>query len=465
MLKRRTLLKAAGQGTLLSALPTLYAQTEQAETDVQFLKRDDDAFDRHQKLFNKRIERYPKIIAVCETELGVQQTVQYAHEHHLPISIKSGGHCFEGFSLNDDGLVIDLSKMNQLMLTSDNQLIAEPAVRLKQLYGYCLPKGRLLPVGSCGTVGLAGLVLGGGYGLFSRQFGLTCDHLTGVRMVTVEGKVVDSDAFPDLLWGCRGGGNGNFGVITQFRFDTAAAPETLHQHRFQSFELTPKKAVELAKFWFEQCDDLPQYAFSAFVLNGKTLTVMLTATEHDEKMVEILEQFNQTMGKNAELKPDPIDIGVKYYYGRDDPMYFKNISAGYYQGFDDLDDCLEQLFTQVAGTPGMIFQINTLGGEINNPARIKDSAYPHRNANYLGEAQCYWEKPEHAARSMGGMKAIQGILYENNIRQHYVNYPDLNIKNHTTAYYGDSYERLQKLKRMWDPDNCFSYAQGVREGT
>ena len=403
----------------------------------------------------------PKIIALCKTELGVQMAVQHANSQGLNINIKSGGHSLEGFSLNSDGMVIDVSQMNTLTLNHKHCLIAEPAVRLAQLYSYCLPKGRLLPSGSCASVGLSGITLGGGYGLFARQFGLTCDHLTGVRMVDAEGNVLDSDDLPELLWACRGAGNGNFGVITQLRFNTVSAPTTLYQHRFRSYKLTPQKAAHLAQYWFEQCNELPNHAFSAFVLNRRTLTIMLTATEHDEKMTEILANIGRVMDRNDNLNPDPIAIGVQYYYGHSSPLYFKNISAGYYNNFSDIENCAETLFAQVANTRGAVFQINTLGGEINNATCSNESAYAHRKANYLAEAQCYWEKPKHMQRCMDAMRDLQNTLRENDVTQHYVNYPDLNINNYEQAYYGESYARLQELKRTLDPDNRFNYKQSI----
>jgi hypothetical protein len=461
-ISRRSLLKTIGLGAFFINAPWLSASTLISDDDdVSFLKKEHKLFNVYRRLFNKRFDVQPQIMAICKTERGVQKAVNYANEHNLDINIKSGGHSFEGFSLNDNGMVIDLSHMNGLELDDYHKLVAGPAVRLEQLYSHCLPKGRLLPSGSCASVGLSGITLGGGYGLFARQFGLTCDYLTGVRMVDINGNILDSDDWPELLWACRGAGNGNFGVITQLRFNTVEAPKTLYQHRFRSFKLSSKKAAGLAKLWFEQCDNLPNYAFSAFVLNGKTLTVMLTATEHDESMVEVLKNFDRIMDKNDNLNPDPLEVGVKYYYGRSDALYFKNISAGFYKNFSDIEECVETLFEITANTKGAVFQINTLGGNINNEKWLGEGAYAHRKANYLGEAQCYWEKSEDMQQGMDGMKSIQNALYENNVKEHYVNYPDVNIIGYESAYYGDGYARLQELKRKLDPDNRFNYAQSI----
>ena len=460
-IKRRSFLKLISLGAILSYLPRINAQILSTDNDVQLIRHGHKFFNVYRRLFNKRLNFNPKIIALCKTELGVQKAIKYANDHALAINIKSGGHSFEGFSLNNDGMVIDLSSMNDLVLDDKHRLVAEPAVRLAQLYGYCLPKGRLLPSGSCASVGLSGITLGGGYGLFSRQFGLTCDYLTGVKMVNAQGDIIDSDDLPELLWACRGAGNGNFGVITQLRFDTVVAPKTLYQHRFRAYKLTPQRAVTLAKLWFEQCNNLPTHAFSAFVLNRKTLTVMITATEHDPEMKELLSNFGRFMDKNDNLNPDPIEIGILYYYGHSNALNFKNISAGYYKDFSDIAGCAERIFTKVANTPGAIFQINTLGGAINTPLKPNESAYAHRDANYLGEAQCSWGKSDQMAPSMEAMHFIQDTLYANGVKKHYVNYPDINIQNYADAYYGNAYARLQKLKKTLDPTNRFTYQQSI----
>ncbi|WP_020412871.1 FAD-binding oxidoreductase [Microbulbifer variabilis] len=458
---RRDFVKTLGMGIPAGYLPIGTVYGDYSKDDVEFLQRDSAVFDLYRRLFNKRIDFLPRIIALCKNEKGVQQAVHYANTHSLDINIKSGGHSFEGFSLNNDGLVIDVSLMSGLELRADNRLIAGPGVRLVQLYSYCLPKGRLLPSGSCATVGLSGITLGGGYGLFAREFGLTCDHLKGVRLIDAKGIAVDSDEVPELLWACRGGGNGNFGVITEMRFDTVPAPTTLYQHRFRSYKLSPRAAADLARFWFDQCELLPDHAFSAFVLNRNTLTVMLTSTDHDRVMTRILSKFDQRMDENAQLKPDPLEVGIQYYYGRSNAMYFKNFSAGYYSGFNDISRSIEEIFTLVGKTPGAVFQINTLGGEISRLHQENEGAYVHRDANYLGEAQCYWEKPADEVQRLESMAHLQELLHKSGITKHYVNYPDINIKNYENAYYGDSYDRLQRLKSILDPGNRFNYPQSI----
>ena len=129
-IKRRSLLKLAGIATSMIKAPWIHAQVLSEDSDVQFLKKEHKLFDVHRLLFNKRLNLSPNVIAVCKTELGVQKAVQYANDNELIINMKSGGHSFEGFSLNNGGLVIDLSQMNKIEIDSNHKLIAEPAVRL-----------------------------------------------------------------------------------------------------------------------------------------------------------------------------------------------------------------------------------------------------------------------------------------------------------------------------------------------
>src|SRR5690606_9002142 len=167
-----------------------------------------------------------KIIALCLTETGVQAAVQKAKSEQLKISVKSGGHSFEAFSCGNDSLLINLSQMKKIKWLKNDQVSLQPACLLQEIYAEFLPKKRIIPAGYCGTVGIAGLTLGGGYGFFSRKYGLTCDNLTRVKIVTGNGEIIDTTQHPEVLWACCGGGNGNFGVVTELYFQPHEAPNS-----------------------------------------------------------------------------------------------------------------------------------------------------------------------------------------------------------------------------------------------
>ena len=192
-------------------------------------------------------------------------------------------------------------------------------------------------MGSCGGVGVAGLTLGGGYGLFSRAYGLTCDNLTELTMVDGKGNIHNTKENSDLLWACRGGNNGNFGVVTKMKFNTHPAPSGFYSHRFKAYKLDITRAKSLLETWFEFAGKLPNSCFSAFVLNYKTLTLLITNFEDDQSGIQpmfdafkpISDKF--TMGTKKELA-----TSLKKYYGIQTPLYFKNACAGLYKSFEDI---------------------------------------------------------------------------------------------------------------------------------
>ncbi len=440
--------------TALGTTLSIKLNAKQIDKNLIIYHPDSDVYKRLNVPFNSDLSFTPNSIAACTDETSVVSAISYARENKLNVSIKSGGHSFTGASLNNGGLVIDVSGIRQKFYRpKDQSFTAGPGLKLAEVYSYLFKQNRLLPSGSCGGVGLSGLTLGGGYGLFARQHGLTCDHLQQVKMVTAKGKIIDSKDNPDLLWACRGGGNGSLGVITSLKYSTVKAPETFTTQKFRAYNLTPKKAVQLMKDWFSITAGLANPLFSAFVMNGRQVTILLTSTySHRGPAFQ--------SAKNAFLKAGtatrgvyskPTHIGIKTYSGRPNPLPFRNMSAGYYNTFQDLQPVAQQITETTINNPGIIFQINTLGGAINNPN--VSGAYPHRSYPYLGELQSYWNSPTQKKKLIPAVEKIRLLL--KHIPHHYVNYPDPDLENPATAYFAQSLTKLQKIKQQLDPDNFF----------
>ncbi len=435
---------------------------EISEADLLLLQRNDEAYETYNQGFNKRLHFLPKYIALCYTEKGIQFAVHKAKTEGLPIAVKSGGHSFEGFSSNNGGMVINLSQMKQITWLSDNEVLMEPGVLLQEIHAALFPKNKLLPAGSCGTVGIAGLTLGGGYGFFSRKYGLTCDSLLQVRLIAADGKVYDSNDDKELLWACKGGGNGNFGVVSSFRFKLYEAPKGFSHINLKFRNLDADRCAMLMTQWFALTADLAPEMFSAFVLNGKTLTLLMTTYGASATLEPIFAPLIAAADQVSTKADEPLARSMKRYYGRKGPINFKNASAGLYNGIEDLEDVQHRLFNLVVAHPGMVFQINTLGGHIADPAYETQSAYPHRAYPYLGELQAYWEKDEREPTMLRAFDDIQLLLWQQGIRAHYRNYPDLHFQDWETAYYGQNYDRLQEVKQQYDAEDLFRYPQSIR---
>jgi len=446
---------AAGFGLLLPSSPALGNAT--------LFTPQSPGYNQLRQGFNKRISKHPKVIAVCRNAKGVAEAVSYAAHNRLPVAIKSGGHSFEGFSCNNDGLVINLSQLNQIEWLDSTIVRVGPGVTLSHLYDNLLPQHRIIPAGSCGGVGIAGLTLGGGYGFFSRTYGLTCDSLMDLKMVDGRGTEHRGAADPELLWAMRGGGNGSFGVVTEMVFKTHPAPLSFRSYRFKLSSLDGGTAAHLLEHWFTLATMLPRSCFSAFVLNGKSLVILITDFEAPTPQLRrVLDKISKMAPAASTGRPQNLAAALKIYYGRPAPLNFKNSSGGMYHGYDDIRSCAIAMLNIVTTHPGLMYQVNTLGDTIADPGFEAASCFPYRSRPFLSELQSYWTTPAQEATLHKAFRQVQNLLFQNGVTAHYANYPDLDFTDWQHAYYGDNYPRLQAIKRKYDPGNLFRYEQSVR---
>ena len=190
-------------------------------------------------LYNSLYTPDAAAIAQCESASDVQRCIAFAREHNVELTARAGGHSYGGYS-SCPGLVIDVSRMQGISTggaTAHGQGVATvgAGATLINVYSQLGSQGLLLPGGSCPTVGIAGLALGGGIGVFSRAYGLTCDQMASVEIVTADGVLrrCGPGQDEDLYWASRGGGGGNFGIVTSFGFQVHPIPEAITLFTFE----------------------------------------------------------------------------------------------------------------------------------------------------------------------------------------------------------------------------------------
>src|SRR5919197_3503328 len=166
---------------------------------------------------------HPKAVVFCESVADVEKTVRWARRHHVHVVARSAGHSYGGYSTTS-GVVIDVSRISGVHLEAGGRIATVGAgARLIDVYNSLWLHGLTIPAGSCPTVGIAGLTLGGGVGFSARKLGLTCDRLRAARVVLASGAAVhcSPSRHRDLFWALRGGGGGNFGIVTHLGFRPA----------------------------------------------------------------------------------------------------------------------------------------------------------------------------------------------------------------------------------------------------
>lgn len=431
--------------------------------NVIYVAQTDERFNTLNQAFNLRVSKIPALIALCKNTEGVADAIQYAVKNNLKVAVKSGGHSFENFSSINDGLQINLSLLNTIDWNDSEIVTIGPAVKLMEVYDELLPKNRVLPAGSCGTVGVGGLTLGGGYGFFARKYGLTCDNLLEATFVDGKGQIHRTQTGDELMWALKGGGNGNMGVVTEFKFRTHPAPDGFTRHRFKAYKLDKERVKELLQAYFKYTKNLPNTCFAAFVLNYKTMTLLITDYgDRSEALDEMIAAFKELSDKTDLGTKKNLAASLKNYYGIKHPIYFKNASAGYYDDFETIAGCIDDVLDLVFKKSGLIYQINTLGGAIADSRFESESCYPHRQSRYLCELQAYWEKGQNPDTLIQNFDQIQDVLYSHGIDKQYRNYPNLKFKNWEKAYFGEHYPKLQALKKVYDPTDLFTHEQTIK---
>src|SRR5437867_879418 len=172
----------------------------------------DAPYDRARVLYNTRFDDLrPQAIARCASADDVRAAVAFAQRYKLPLAVRSGGHSYGGWSTGP-GLVIDTGPLNGVNVRSGDVVVGAGA-RLVDVYAALAAAGVGIAAGSCPTVGIAGLTLGGGVGVLSRGWGLTCDILASADLDTADGRLLTCDQRrePELFWALRGAGAGSFG--------------------------------------------------------------------------------------------------------------------------------------------------------------------------------------------------------------------------------------------------------------
>jgi FAD/FMN-containing dehydrogenase len=419
---------------------------------VSLLLPGDSGYDSAKRVFNPAFDGLkPAAIAKCTRPEDVQTAVSAA-ARRVPIAARSGGHSYAGYSVPDGGLMLDLGGMSSVDVQGE-QVVIGAGAKLKDVYATLGGARRCLPAGSCPSVGIAGLTLGGGIGVLARKYGLTCDHLVSAQVVTADGKLrtASADSEPELFWALRGGGGGNFGVVTSFTFRTDPAPTAVTVF---SLKFPAGSANDVLAEWQRWLPEAPPELWANVVLSGGSpvgARVSGCYVGDSASLAKILDGFG---GATRTMKQLDYLGAMKYFSGSENRQSFVASSRILSEPVDPA-----KLTSILKGRRGMDLLVDGLGGAVADVAPDA-TAFWHRKA--IGSVQIY-SQADLRNRSVA-TDSVAEVVNGMGLGGGYVNYIDPALPDWMTAYYGDNATRLKRVAKTYDPDKVFGFAQAVTPG-
>jgi FAD/FMN-containing dehydrogenase len=480
-LSRRAFLLAAGAAVLaperaLSSAPSPAALRELARAARgPLLVSGGHGYAAVAHVYNERWDaRRPRAVLVAHGVADVQAAVRWAARHGVALRARSGGHSYAGWSTVSGGLVVDLRRLRGIGLERHNTRATIGAgAQLGDVYARLAGHGVTVPAGSCPSVAMGGLALGGGMGLAGRSLGLTLDRVTEVEVVLADGRVRRADAHrdPDLFWACRGGGGGNFGIVTSFRLRTAPARTAAW------FEISWPWAQASAAVaaWQALMADAPDALTSVLSLStGPRASALGQLMGPASSLPALLRPLTRVDGARLSTGTSGygalqrrwagcLDISAAACHTRGTRPGATLPRASFAAGSDYVGRPLSSAGRAAAiraierrhGGSGALL-LDSYGGAINRVAPGA-TAFVHRDALYSIQYLAYGPTGPGAA----WVRAARAALAPHVNGEAYQNYIDPDLAGWRRAYYGSNLARLRAVKAAVDPDRVLDFPQAI----
>ncbi len=434
----------------------------------------DPDYDDARAVYNAMHDRKPRAIVQCMDSADVMAAVAAGRDGGLDVAIRGGGHSVPGFGTLDDGLVIDLSKMNNVQVDPNKKVAC---VGGGATWGdtdhATYPFGLAAPGGIISTTGVGGLTLGGGIGYLTRSLGLSVDNLLSADVVLADGRQVTASHYQneDLFWALRGGG-GNFGVVTNFEFQLHEVGDIVGGPLFYEFEDAAAVLQGYREYIAQAPEQLgcffgwqiaPPLPFIPENRVGDLFCVLVTCWngphEEAEKVLKPLRDVAEVKAEYFEVMPfpalnslfdDAVPKGMQHYWKAD---FITELT----------DQAIAAHIVHGEKTPHISSSMHL--HPINGAAQrvgADETAFGHRDKNFSPVIAGIWDDPADNEANIRWVKDYYEAIHPHSGSDGgYVNFMSSDDEHRVAANYGANHERLTAVKAKYDPDNVFHINQNI----
>jgi FAD/FMN-containing dehydrogenase len=478
-LTRAELVRRSAGAAALVAFPSLFGAAEALAADPRItalakavrgpvLTRTSAGYDAARQVFDSLYASIKPLAVVQPLDAkDVAATVNWARAHGVHIVPKSGGHSYGGYSTVANGVVVDLSKLSTISVGTGTATVGAGA-RLGNIYDRLGARNVAIPAGTCPSVGIGGHALGGGFGLASRAWGLASDNIASLQIVTADGRILTADKshHADLFWACRGGGGGNFGIVTRFVFRTHPVSQGAYFIASWPWSQVEQVVASFLRWAPHQPDALGslcrlaagpggptlqvfgQFLGSESALKAALATLAPPAAKLTTGTATWLDLVRRWAGCLGHTLPECAAPGTQPFVGASD--YIAKVpTSGQLAKFRSV--------VEARGANSGALLIDAYGGALN---RVKPTATAFVHRNQLASVQYF--AAGNGASARGWIDGARAALKPAVSGQAYVNYIDPHLANWQHAYYGTNLARLRMVKKTYDPHNLFRFAQSIR---
>lgn len=491
---------AAGRPARAGADPDFAALARAVDGRV-VLPGDGDYAEARQ-LFQPRYDAVaPAAVAYPAHAGDVAVCLDFARRSGAPVVPRGGGHCYAGWSTAAAGLVVDVGAMARVTVEGDGVRVGAGA-RLADVHGALAARGLGVPAGLCPSVGIAGLALGGGLGLSSRAYGTTSDRLSGARVVTPDGVVreVGPGQDPELYWALRGGGGGNFGVVTEFRLRTHPVADAA----FAELHWADADSPAVLRGWQRWLGGLPDPFWSQVEFavesggGGGAAAVPAVRVVCLDGRAELERELSRLAGLVGGEPRDSWTVVRSYgdtvramagcldrtpaqcrlpgrlpgrdpqgRLGRDSYAARSDFwgAAGLPEAAAGAVLAAVRRYAREASRGGLgVVQFDGVCGGALNRVPAAGTAFVHRDSAFLGQYLVQWPGSAPGAEVARHRAWLDGLWRD--LRpwaggSAYQNYADPDLVGWREAYYGPNLPRLEEVRRRYDPDRLFRFPQAI----